>query len=319
MSVGGAFSSINSANPAPVVRADADRARVAVRVRMHPLQAMPHHQVVSSRPLRQAAVQRTLVAVEGREDEHRRHAERENADQRDDDDTDVIVAGLVGSGGGGLTALVFAAREGDLESARLLIDGGANVNQTTEYGWTPLLTAVNNRHYKLATFLIERGADVNLANKGELDAALPGDGQPQYRGWRLSGSETGYGQPGVHQDSPRSRSRPESAGERQHAQPNHLYDAVVHRARVDAVHPCRAVKRCGVDEAAVRARGRSKTIDRSWRQRLDCCRGDRLGRGRDVRAISGRKPDSRSRCFWIWVWIRTPRIAMDGPRSWARP
>ena len=93
-------------------------------------------------------------------------AERENADQRDDDDTDVIVAGLVGSGGGGLTALVFASREGDLESARLLIDAGANVNQTTEYGWTPLLTAVNNRHYKLAAFFMERGADVNLANKG---------------------------------------------------------------------------------------------------------------------------------------------------------
>jgi ankyrin repeat protein len=93
-------------------------------------------------------------------------AERENPDQRDDDDTDVIVAGLVGTGGGGLTALVFAAREGDLESARLLIDGGANVDQTTEYGWSPLLTAVNNRHYKLASFLLERGADVNLANKG---------------------------------------------------------------------------------------------------------------------------------------------------------
>ena len=35
-----------------------------------------------------------------------------------DDDSDVVVAGLVGSGGGGLTALVFAAREGDLESAQ---------------------------------------------------------------------------------------------------------------------------------------------------------------------------------------------------------
>ena len=33
-------------------------------------------------------------------------------------------------------------------------------------GWTPLLTAVNNRNYALATLLIERGADVNLANKG---------------------------------------------------------------------------------------------------------------------------------------------------------
>jgi ankyrin repeat protein len=82
------------------------------------------------------------------------------------DDSEVIVAGLVGSGGGGLTALVFAAREGDIDSARRLLDAGANVNQQTEYGWTPLLTAVNNRNYRLATLLVERGADVNLANKG---------------------------------------------------------------------------------------------------------------------------------------------------------
>jgi uncharacterized protein len=83
-----------------------------------------------------------------------------------DDDTEVVVAGLVGSGGGGLTPLVFAAREGDLESARLLIKAGANVNQQTEYGWTPLLTAVNNRNYQVGQLLIEQGADVNLANKG---------------------------------------------------------------------------------------------------------------------------------------------------------
>jgi uncharacterized protein len=83
-----------------------------------------------------------------------------------DDDTEVVVAGLVGSGGGGLTPLVFAAREGDLESARLLAKAGANINQQTEYGWTPLLTAVNNRNYQVAQFLIEQGADVNLANKG---------------------------------------------------------------------------------------------------------------------------------------------------------
>ena len=76
------------------------------------------------------------------------------------------MAGLVGSGGGGLTALTFAAREGDIESARKLLDAGADVNQTTEYGWTPLLTAVNNRNYRLALLLLERGADVNRANKG---------------------------------------------------------------------------------------------------------------------------------------------------------
>ena len=68
--------------------------------------------------------------------------------------------------GGGLTALVFAAREGDLESARVLVTAGADVNQATQYGWTPLLTATQNRHYALATFLLEHGADPNLANRG---------------------------------------------------------------------------------------------------------------------------------------------------------
>jgi uncharacterized protein len=86
----------------------------------------------------------------------------------DDDDlfSDFVFAGLVGSGGGGLTALVLASREGDLESAKLLVAAHADVNQQTEYGWTPLLTATNNRHYKLAEYLIEHGADVNKVNKG---------------------------------------------------------------------------------------------------------------------------------------------------------
>jgi ankyrin repeat protein len=91
----------------------------------------------------------------------------QTAQPEEEEDTDVVVAGLVGSGGGGLTALVLAAREGDLESAKLLLEAGADVNQTTEYGWTPLLTATNNRHYKLAEYLIEHGADVNRANKGK--------------------------------------------------------------------------------------------------------------------------------------------------------
>jgi len=81
-------------------------------------------------------------------------------------DTDIVVAGLVGRGGGGLTAMTFAAREGDLESTKLLVAAGADINQTTEYGWTPLLTATNNRHYQLATWLVEHGANVNLQNRG---------------------------------------------------------------------------------------------------------------------------------------------------------
>ena len=85
---------------------------------------------------------------------------------QDDNDSEVVVAGLVGSGGGGLSALHLAAREGDIESARALLDGGADVNQVTEYGWTPLLTAINNRNYALASLLLDRGADPSIANKG---------------------------------------------------------------------------------------------------------------------------------------------------------
>jgi len=68
--------------------------------------------------------------------------------------------------GGGLTPLVLAARQGDLESARILLDAGADVNQVTQYRWTPLLTATQNRYYRLASFLLDKGADANIANKG---------------------------------------------------------------------------------------------------------------------------------------------------------
>jgi ankyrin repeat protein len=70
------------------------------------------------------------------------------------------------SKGGGLTALILAARQGDLETARILVDAGANINQTSHYGWTALLTATQNRHYRLAAYLLDHGADPNLRNNG---------------------------------------------------------------------------------------------------------------------------------------------------------
>ena len=68
--------------------------------------------------------------------------------------------------GGALTALVYAARTGSIDAARALLEGGADVNQTTRYGWSPLLAATQNGNYQVAKFLIEHGANVNLANKG---------------------------------------------------------------------------------------------------------------------------------------------------------
>ncbi len=68
--------------------------------------------------------------------------------------------------GGGLTPLVYAARENCIECAQLLVEAKADVNQTTHYGWTALLTATQNRHYKLAAYLLEHGANPNIANHG---------------------------------------------------------------------------------------------------------------------------------------------------------
>jgi len=84
-----------------------------------------------------------------------------NAAPSDDEER---IAGAPGSGGGGLTALTLAAREGDLNSTRALLEGGADLNQVTFFGWSPLLVATQNRHYRLGEFLIGSGADVNLAN-----------------------------------------------------------------------------------------------------------------------------------------------------------
>ncbi len=67
---------------------------------------------------------------------------------------------------GGLTPLIFAVREGDLATAKVLLDAGANVNEMSEYGWTPLLVATENRYYQLGAYLLKRGANPNLANEG---------------------------------------------------------------------------------------------------------------------------------------------------------
>ena len=67
---------------------------------------------------------------------------------------------------GGFTALMFAAREGDLESARIMIDAGVDINHGDVDNVTPLVAAIMNKRYTLAKFLIDRGADVNVVDAG---------------------------------------------------------------------------------------------------------------------------------------------------------
>ena len=66
---------------------------------------------------------------------------------------------------GGLTPLLFAAREGKLASARVLLDAGADINIVDPDRHTSLILALTNAQLDVAALLIERGADLNMEDK----------------------------------------------------------------------------------------------------------------------------------------------------------
>ena len=65
---------------------------------------------------------------------------------------------------GSLTPLMFAAREGDLESAKLLVSAGADVNALDGDGKDVLGLAIFNGSYDVASFLIDNHSKVNQAD-----------------------------------------------------------------------------------------------------------------------------------------------------------
>jgi ankyrin repeat protein len=72
---------------------------------------------------------------------------------------------------GGLTPLLFAARDGHVASVKMLLTDGANVNQLSDGDHTsPLLIATINGHFDLAALLLERGADPRLASENNATA-----------------------------------------------------------------------------------------------------------------------------------------------------
>lgn len=67
---------------------------------------------------------------------------------------------------GGETALMFAARVDDLASAKLLVAAGANVNDADAWGVSATTLAAHSGFRELVEFLLEQGADPNLAPNG---------------------------------------------------------------------------------------------------------------------------------------------------------
>ena len=94
---------------------------------------------------------------------------------------------------GGMTALLHAAREGHVESARELLEGGADVDQVSVGDRTsPLLMAALNGQFDVALLFVEQGADPNLAASTDGASALFAVLQTQWA------PQSNYPQPRAH-------------------------------------------------------------------------------------------------------------------------
>jgi ankyrin repeat protein len=67
---------------------------------------------------------------------------------------------------GGATPLLFAARVGDVESAALLVDAGADANDSQPDGVSALVLAAHSGSGNVAALLLDRGADANALGSG---------------------------------------------------------------------------------------------------------------------------------------------------------
>jgi ankyrin repeat protein len=100
---------------------------------------------------------------------------------------------LVGTQGG-MTPLLFAARQGHTAVVTALLDAGVDINQRKAGDdTTALLIATINGHFDLAKLLLDRGADPNLASENGV--------VPLYAAINLQwAQEAGYPQPWAHFD-----------------------------------------------------------------------------------------------------------------------
>lgn len=73
--------------------------------------------------------------------------------------------------GGCISPLILAARQNDPESARILLEAGADPNLTMFDGTSALVIAITNAHNELARLLLEKGANPNVPD-GKGQAAL---------------------------------------------------------------------------------------------------------------------------------------------------
>ena len=77
-----------------------------------------------------------------------------------------VSPGVAELGNRGFTAFMFAARAGAIGAAEMLLESGANVDDTLADDTSALVLAVMSARYEMAEFLLDHGADPNAAAQG---------------------------------------------------------------------------------------------------------------------------------------------------------
>lgn len=91
----------------------------------------------------------------------------ENEEPKEKDPFSVIDLGGKKKKAKAASALMNAVVEGQWEIVKLLVEKGADINQTDKDGWTALMWAVHYDRKDIVELLIEKGADINIRTKDD--------------------------------------------------------------------------------------------------------------------------------------------------------
>ena len=69
-----------------------------------------------------------------------------------------------------MSALTFAAANGSVRSAAVLLENGADVETRDERGLTPLMVAAMSGYPEVIDFLLQHGADLDATGRGGVTA-----------------------------------------------------------------------------------------------------------------------------------------------------
>jgi ankyrin repeat protein len=147
-----------------VSRSEVDRDERARRARIRAAEA--GEEVISNDNADRFGAQTPPDSTQADDEEEKADAEKEEEEKKPEEPPVTVLSSTEQIGvQGGFTPLHYAARQGHIEAAELLLDGGADVDHVSGGDQSsPLLVATINGNYDLALMLVERGADPNVVS-----------------------------------------------------------------------------------------------------------------------------------------------------------